>query len=46
MSSHMFTTYLHNLRVIEPLAEYCLYESKYLLQNHDHLKQTSTFTYI
>lgn len=38
MWSPMFATYLYNLRVVEPLAEYCLYESKYLLQNHHHLK--------
>ena len=41
MQLHMLTTYLYNLRIVEPLAEYCLYESKHLLQNHDNLKHTN-----
>lgn len=32
-------THLYNLGVIEPLTEYSLYESKHLLQNHNHLKK-------
>lgn len=31
-------THLHHLRVVEPLAENGLDESKHLLQNHHHLK--------
>lgn len=39
-------THLYNLWVIEPLAEYCLYESKNLLQNHHHLKhKNNNFSY-
>lgn len=32
------STYLHNLRVIQPLAQNLLYEGKNLLQNDHHLK--------
>lgn len=35
---HTSATHLHNLRVVEPLTEQVLYESKDLLQNHHHLK--------
>lgn len=34
---HTSATHLHNLRVVEPLTEQVLYESKDLLQNHHHL---------
>lgn len=38
MWAHM--THLYNLRVVEPLTKYSLYESKHLLQNHHHLNKT------
>lgn len=37
----MVTTHLYNLWVIEPLAEYRLYESKNLLQNNHNLQHTN-----
>ena len=49
MQPQVSDTYLYNLRVVEPLTEYSLYESKHLLQNHHHLKNTNSihcFTYL
>lgn len=40
---HMSATHLYNLRVVEPLTEQVLYESKDLLQNHHHLKAGKPF---
>lgn len=36
------STYLHDLRVIQPLAQNLLYEGKNLLQNDHHLKTQET----
>lgn len=41
-----YVTHLDNLRVVEPLTEYGLYESKHLLQNHHHLKKTHLLCFI